>query len=163
MYRCRIIIPTFGFALALATFSAASRASDLRAAEPLPAPVPSASPGAPSQSIVVPAQPGKEIPLAGSPCGPCVQYRHHGRPICCCDCNAPAQIKTVLIVKDPQDCCCCVAVPVCLPGCCTGEPCVTSRCGILGRGIVRYDYDCGVRVTITFRARGDLVVTYVHA
>jgi hypothetical protein len=162
MNRYRTIIPSVCLPVLLVALAAASRANDLKQAEPLPAPVPSASPSAPGPSVVIPGEPGKEIPLAGSPCGPCVQYRHRGCPICC-DCNAPPEVKTVLIVKNPQDCCCCVGVPVCLPGCCTGEPCVTSRCGVLGRGVVYYDYSCGVRVTITFRARGDIVVTYVHA
>lgn len=161
MSRDRVFISTVAFVIVWLSVAGASKANDLNKAEPLPAPVPTASPSAPGRTVVVPGEPGKEIPLAGSPCGPCVQYRHHGRPICCCDCNAPAEIKTVLIVKDPQDCCC-VAVPVCLPGCCTDEPCVTGRCGVLGRGVVHYDYRCGVRVTITIRARGDIVVTYLH-
>src|SRR5260221_11404258 len=145
-----------GIALSIALLApaATSRANDLRNAEPLPAPAPSAA---------VPGYPAPVLSDSGASCGPCIEYRHHGRPICCCDCNAPPEIKTVLMGKDPNCCDCCLAVPICLPGCCTDEPCVCSRCGIVGRGIVRYDYSCGVRVTVTFRARGDIVVTYLHA
>jgi hypothetical protein len=155
MNSCRIFISSVGLSLAVVALAATSWANDLKNAEPLPAPAPSAT---------VPAVPGPAAADTGPCCCPCIEYRHHGRPICCCDCNAPAEIKMVLVVKDPQSCCGdCVAVPVCLPGCCTGEPCVSSRCGVLGRGIVRYDFSCGVRVTVTFRARGDIVVTYLHA
>ncbi len=129
-----------------------TRGDDLTTAEPLPAPVP---------SVVVPSQPAL-APAPATKCV-CIEYRHHGRPICCCDCNAPAEIKTVLVVKDPRDCCCQVEVPVCLPGCCTDLECVAAHCRILGRATVRYDFACGVRVTILFRARGDIVVTYLHA
>jgi hypothetical protein len=154
MNRCGKTISHIGLSIAFVALAATTRGNDLRDAEPLPAPTP---------NVTVPAVPAPVAPDSVPCAGPCIEYRHHGRPICCCDCNAPAEIKTVLMVKDPNCCDCCVAVPICLPGCCTDEPCVCSRCGILGRGIVRYDYTCGVRVTVTFRARGDIVVTYLHA
>jgi hypothetical protein len=28
---------------------------------------------------------------------------------------------------------------------------------------VHYEYSCGVRVTVTFKACGDILVTYLHA
>jgi hypothetical protein len=87
---------------------------------------------------------------------PCVIYKHCGR--CCCDCSPP--VKQVLLVKDPCDCCCVAEIPVCLPACCK-EACVSSKCGLRGRrGVVTYEYDCGVCVTFTFRRCGDVVVTY---
>jgi hypothetical protein len=135
----------------------AIRANDVRNAEPLPPPnVLSPVPGTPAPAVPAPPE------MPGGNCCPCIEYRHHGRPICCCDCNAPPEIKTVLQVKNPATCCV-VPIPICLPGCCTGEPCVSSRCGILGRGIVRYDYCCGVKIIVTFRACGDIVVSYWHA
>jgi hypothetical protein len=162
----------FGSMLAVV---AALRANDLRTAEPLPPPsvlAPSTSatapnvptvPNAPTPTVPVPTTPNAPVPpdISGS-CCPCIEYRHHGRPICCCDCNAPADIKTVLLVKNPATCCT-VPIPVCLPGCCTDEPCVRSRCGVLGRGVVHYDYCCGVKIIVTFRACGDIVVSYYHA
>jgi hypothetical protein len=156
---------------------AALRANDVRNAEPLPppsvlAPTPStpapASPAPAPQAptVPVPSVPVPNVPVApdvtSGPCCPCIEYRHHGRPICCCDCNAPPEIKTVLMVKNPATCCM-VPIPVCLPGCCTDEPCVRSRCGILGRGVVHYEYCCGVKIIVTFRACGDIVVSYYHA
>src|ERR1700680_5128987 len=149
MNHCRRFISGIVLTIALLAPAATNRANDLKDAEPLPAPAP---------SVAVPAVPAPPLSDSGPSCCPCIEYRHHGRPICCCDCNAPAEIKTVLMVKDPNCCDCCVTVPICLPGCCTDEPCVCSRCGILGRGIVRYDYSCGVRVTVTFRARGGIVL-----
>jgi hypothetical protein len=167
---------------AMLAIVAALRAGDARNAEPLPPPSvlaptpptrtpstpapasPAPAPQAPTASV--PSVPVPDAPVApnvtSGPCCPCIEYRHHGRPICCCDCNAPPEIKTVLMVKNPATCCT-VPIPVCLPGCCTDEPCVWSRCGILGRGIVHYEYCCGVKIIVTFRACGDIVVSYYHA
>ena len=84
---------------------------------------------------------------------PCVTYRG------CLDCCGP-KVSQVLLVKDPCDCCCSIAeIPVCLPACCK-EPCVSCKCGLLGRGIVTYSYDCGTCVTIVFRKCGDVIVKY---
>jgi hypothetical protein len=86
---------------------------------------------------------------------PCVCYRG------CCDCCGP-KASQVLKVKDPCDCCCscCLAeIPVCLPACCK-DPKVCCSCGLFGRGIVTYSYDCGCCVTIIFRRCGDVVVKY---
>jgi hypothetical protein len=51
-------------------------------------------------------------------------------------------------------------VPVCLPACCQGCPCETSRCTILGCGQVRYDYACGCSVIVRFQKSGDILVIY---
>lgn len=86
---------------------------------------------------------------------PCVTYRG------CWDCCGPTVSQT-LKVKDPCVCCCnpCMAeIPVCLPACCK-NPCVDCRCGLFGRGIVTYSYDCGCCVTIVFRGCGDVIVKY---
>jgi hypothetical protein len=84
---------------------------------------------------------------------PCVSYCG------CCDCCGP-KASQVLSVKDPCDCCCSLAeIPVCLPACCK-NPCVSCRCGLFGRGVVTYSYDCGCCVTIIFRRCGDVVVKY---
>lgn len=83
---------------------------------------------------------------------PCVEYKG------CLDCCGP-KVQQVLVVKNPRDCCCAAEVPVCLPACCS-NPCVSSRCALFGRSIVKYEYDCGVCVTVMFRKCGDVVVTY---
>lgn len=87
---------------------------------------------------------------------PCVTYKHCGR---CCNSCSP-MVKQVLLVNDPCDCCSVAKVPVCLPACCT-KACISTKCGLFGRrGVVTYEYDCGVCVTFTFRKCGDVVVTY---
>ena len=68
--------------------------------------------------------------------------------------------QTVLNPTSPETCQT-VAVPVCLPACCQGCPCETSRCTLLGCGQVRYDYACGCSVIIRFAKHGDINVTYV--
>ncbi|HEY2826243.1 MAG TPA: hypothetical protein VGJ04_01475 [Pirellulales bacterium] len=86
---------------------------------------------------------------------PCITYRG------CCDCCGP-KVSQVLQVKDPCDCCCnpCVAeIPVCLPACCK-NPCVSCKCGLFGRGIVTYSYDCGCCVTVVFCNCGEVIVKY---
>ena len=99
---------------------------------------------------------GCEVTQPG--CGsykPCITYRG------CLDCCGP-KVSQTLMVKDPCDCSCkpCAAeIPVCLPACCK-HPCVSCKCGLLGRGIVTYSYDCGVCVTVVFRNCGDVVVVY---
>ncbi len=97
----------------------------------------------------------------GPCCQPTITYVHHGCKVCC-GCQPP--IETSLAVQIPCGCTCMtVNVPVCLPGCCTGTPQVNSHWGPLGRGVVRYDYCCGVSVKIIVRCTGDIVVHYIHA
>ena len=87
---------------------------------------------------------------------PCISYFYRGCRRVCCGCDPP--VKVVLKVKDP--CCCCyVNVPVCLPACCKGKPCVTSRCGLFGRGIVHYSWACGFSIRVVTTAQGDVRVT----
>jgi hypothetical protein len=97
---------------------------------------------------------------ACAPCAPTITYLHHGCKVCC-GCTPP--IETALEVKDPSGCSCApVIIPVCLPSCCTDVPQVTCHCGLLGRGVVRYDYCCGLTIKIVFRHTGDIVVHYIH-
>ena len=100
-------------------------------------------------------------PVCGpAACLPTITYQHHGCRKVCCGCEPP--IETALEVKDPCDCSCAgVIIPICLPACCTGVPEVTSRCGMFGRGVVRYDYCCGFSIKIVFRHTGDIVVHYI--
>jgi hypothetical protein len=101
-------------------------------------------------------------PVSCCPTNPCSTSRHkhchrhrHGRGGCC---EEPTY-ETVLDVTSPETGCT-VAVPVCLPACCQGCPCETSRCTLLGCGQVRYDYCCGVSVIVRFQKCGDIKVTY---
>lgn len=89
---------------------------------------------------------------------PCIEYRHvHRWKKACCGCGT---MNMVLTVEDPCKCGCARDVPVCIPCCCTGEPCVKSRCGLLGRGVVTYEWCCGYKLTVAFKKCGDVVVTY---
>jgi hypothetical protein len=72
-----------------------------------------------------------------------------------------AQVAMTMVADNPADCVACpVEVPLCIPCCCTDAPTVTSRCGLLGRGIVEYCWSCGFTATVVFRASGDVVVHY---
>jgi hypothetical protein len=105
-------------------------------------------------------------PVTCCPTNPCITYRHklchrhrhggHGGHGGCCP---EPTYETVLDVTSPETGCT-VAVPVCLPACCQGCPCQTSRCTLLGCGQVRYDYACGVSVIVRFQKRGDIRVIY---
>lgn len=113
----------------------------------------------PMPALVAPI-PAGEAPIIVSSCEKCddrcIKYKHHitlrktGSK-----CVEP--IKTILVVKDPCNCCE-VEIPVCLPGCCTGEPKLCSHPGILGRNIVEYEWCCGFRVKIVFDRCGDITV-----
>lgn len=100
----------------------------------------------------------KSANLGGDCYKPCISYKHHRGCKVCCGCESP--IKTVLVVNDPCCCDCPVEVPVCIPSCCTDKPCVSSRCGLFGRGIVDYSWDCGYRVRVVFTRHGVVVHTY---
>ncbi|HTU25531.1 MAG TPA: hypothetical protein VMF30_09045 [Pirellulales bacterium] len=123
--------------------------------------------GAAAPACAAPA-PSCAAPSCAAPapscCEPRITYNHICRHrVCCCGCQPP--VETVLCVKDPAACCsaCAVAIPVCLPACCTGEPSVSDHVGLFGRGVVRYDYCCGLSIKIIFRNNGDIAVTYIGA
>ena len=95
------------------------------------------------------------------PTNPCIKYRHkhahkHRKAAGCCP---EPTYETVLTPTSPETCQT-VAVPVCLPACCQGCPCESSRCTLLGCGQVRYDYACGVSVIVRFQKCGDILVIY---
>jgi hypothetical protein len=124
--------------------------------QPQAMPAPVAVPGC---AAPVPA------PCAPAPCvccpTPCIKYRHAVldlgrlcRPKCC-----KPPIKAVLATKNPCTCCP-VDVPVCLPGCCCGEPVVDCRKTIVGEGLVTYSWCCGVSVSIRYKKCGEVLVTY---
>ncbi|MES1213145.1 MAG: hypothetical protein ABUL64_01025 [Singulisphaera sp.] len=104
------------------------------------------------------ADPSCATPAPNCCPAPCIRYvdRTCGKT-CCNNCKPP--IKTVLKVVNPVTCCP-VDVPVCLPACCEGCPAVDSRCGLLCRGVVTYDWCCGYRVVVRFDRCGDVTVVY---
>lgn len=150
--------------LATGTSAFAARRQD---GAPPPAPV-SPSDQAPKAEAAAPAAPAAApagpivYPSAccegvSKCCDPCISYRHRRNR---CFCNTCCETTSaVLQVKDPC-CCCCYDVPVCLPACLKGAPCVSCRCGIFGRTIVEYSWDCGYRVEVTLTKHGKVLVTY---
>lgn len=89
---------------------------------------------------------------------PCIKYIDKTR---CCDCCGDAvKIETVLQVKDPCTCCL-VDVPVCLPACCAGAPCVDSKCGVLGNGKYFFTWPSGYEVKVVVNKRGVITVVYL--
>jgi hypothetical protein len=75
-------------------------------------------------------------------------YRHSG------------QIELVMVTQNPADGCY-YEIPMCIPGCCTDEPIVSSGRGIFGRGVVEYCWACGFRAKVKFRhVLGDVEVEY---
>ena len=96
------------------------------------------------------------------PSNPCIKYHHkhaHRHKHDCGCCPEPTY-ETVLTPTSPETGCT-VNVPVCLPACCQGCPCETSRCTLFGCGQVKYDYACGCSVIVRFQKHGDILVTYV--
>jgi hypothetical protein len=91
---------------------------------------------------------------------PCIKYRTHlSARLMLCSTN---QIQVTMSVDNPADCKGCkIEVPMCVPCCCTGEPTVTSDCGLLGRGIVEYCGPCGFKAKVVFRPTlRDVIVHY---
>lgn len=76
-------------------------------------------------------------------------YRHSG------------EVRLVMVTQDPADGCW-YEIPLCIPACCTGEPTMSCRPGIFGRGVVEYCWpSCGFRAIVKFRhIRGDVRVDY---
>ena len=100
-------------------------------------------------------------PVTVCPTNPCIKYRHkHAHKHRRCGCCVEPTYETVLEACSPETGLN-VAIPVCLPVCCKGCPCETSRCTLFGCGQVRFDYACGCSVIARFTKHGDILVTYV--
>ena len=83
-------------------------------------------------------------------------YRHIGfRKTCCDPCLEP--IKTTLTVCHPCTGCE-IEVPVCLPGCCTGDPTSCDRSTLIGAGLTRFEWCCGYSVVVRYKRCGDITV-----
>jgi len=69
-------------------------------------------------------------------------------------------VNIVMPTLDPADGCY-YGIPLCIPGCCVGEPRVVGDRGLLGRGKVEYCWPCGFRAIVKFRhTLGDVKVEY---
>jgi hypothetical protein len=70
------------------------------------------------------------------------------------------QINIVVLTKDPAEGCY-YQIPLTVPACCVGEPSVSAGRGLLGRGLVAYEWPCGFKAKIKFRhIIGDVKVDY---
>jgi hypothetical protein len=74
--------------------------------------------------------------------------------------RATGEIELVMVTQNPADGCY-YEIPMCIPGCCEGEPRVSSGRGIFGRGVVEYCWSCGFKAEVRFRhILGDVKVDY---
>ncbi len=70
------------------------------------------------------------------------------------------EVSLVMATMDPVTCCV-YEIPLCVPACCTGAPTISSRNGLLGRGVVEYCWPCGFSAKVKFRhVLGDVKVEY---
>jgi hypothetical protein len=77
-----------------------------------------------------------------------------GNPCCC-----PPPPHEVALCVSPPCSCCPQTVCVCVPGCCTEEPTVCWRSGLLGRQVGTYSWPCcGHEVKVVVTRRGDVKV-----
>lgn len=153
--RCRAISAAAAVAVLLVAGQAQARIArfaSLTANQPAP---PAVAAPAPIPPAVV--EPSCSAPAPKCCPQPCIKYVNRGCLKVCCGCEAP--VKTTITVVNPCTCCP-VEIPVCLPACCKGCPEITSRCGLLCRGVVHYDWCCGFSVTVRFDRCGDAVVIY---
>lgn len=70
------------------------------------------------------------------------------------------EVQVVMVAQNPADGCH-YEIPMCIPGCCVGEPKVSGGRGLLGRGVVEFCWECGFRAQVKFRQfLGDVKVEY---
>jgi hypothetical protein len=70
------------------------------------------------------------------------------------------EVHVTMIALNPADGCH-YEIPMCIPGCCIGEPKVSGGRGLLGRGVVEFCWECGFRAEVKFRhILGDVKVEY---
>ena len=74
--------------------------------------------------------------------------------------RSSGEIRLVMVTQNPADGCY-YEIPLCIPGCCAGDPIVKSGRGIFGRGVTEYCWPCGFRAIVKFRqVLGDVRVDY---
>jgi hypothetical protein len=72
---------------------------------------------------------------------------------------ASGSVNMIMVTENPADHCV-YEIPLCIPACVTGEPKVSSHCGLFGRGVVEYCWPSGFEVSVKFRNVGDIRVDY---
>lgn len=127
------------------------------------------------EALPVPPEPTPQAaPAEGeSTCGckpvccynPCIKYRgEHKLKRFCCGCECPTFETVTITVQDPANCGCSVDIPICMPTCCKGEPCIDSRCGLFDRGVVWLKWCCGFKVRVLLAGDGckgrNVIVSY---
>lgn len=102
------------------------------------------------EEVVVKSGPAVEMVESGpmAVCQPCIDYRTRLSARRMFRCGQATQV--IMVTKNPADCCQ-YEIPLCLPCCCEGEPTMCSDCGLLGRGVVEYTWECGFKATVIFR------------
>ncbi len=123
-------------------------------------PIPPQDEPAPSQTAEGPRVAGASGCACGAVCvyNPCIKYLgEHRLKRFCCGCKCPTFEKISMRVEDPARCGCAVEIPICVPTCCTGEPCVKSRCGVFGAGVVWMKWCCGYKVRVLFAGNNECV------
>jgi hypothetical protein len=68
-------------------------------------------------------------------------------------CPPPPPLKLVLEVCHPCTGCK-YEVPVCVPACCVGEPCVRFERTLIGYGKTVFEWQCGHRVVVRYPHAG---------
>lgn len=75
--------------------------------------------------------------------------------------RSSGKVDIVVLTQNPADGCF-YEIPLCIPGCCVGQPLVAGGRGLVtGRGKDEYRWPCGFRAIVKFRqALGDVEVEY---
>jgi hypothetical protein len=104
---------------------------------------------------VIPAPAGSEVTVRPTPPISVDTDRHARRMY-----RSSGEVELRMMVKNPADGCV-YEIPLCIPACCTGEPTMDEWCGLFGRGVVEYCWECGFRAKVVFRhVLGDVKVEY---
>jgi hypothetical protein len=70
----------------------------------------------------------------------------------------PVPMQNVVLEVSHPKTCCKIDVPVCIPCCCQGPPCVRFEHTILGHGKTVFTWTCGYQVTVRYTHGGGIRV-----
>jgi hypothetical protein len=73
-------------------------------------------------------------------------------------CEPPVPKQTVVLEVCHPKTCCKQEVPVCIPCCCQGAPCVRFEHTLLGHGKTVFTWACGYQVTVRYTICGGIRV-----
>jgi hypothetical protein len=74
------------------------------------------------------------------------------------DCGPPTPKQTVVLEVCHPKTCCKIEVPVCVPCCCQGPPCVHFERTLVGHGKTVFTWACGYEVTVRYTICGGVRV-----